>query len=114
MKFSFTLKPRIITGQTKHGLVSKIMANHVWTFSRNGSFLGPVVKSGQRSTLRVYNLEKHRKVVKRTIVNGKKKSEIVSPNHWVGFVYDIPLELIQLMEIKVIQDSRTFRIQKLK
>lgn len=83
--------------------------------------------------VRVYSLEKHRKVVKlldkpkkltakqkRDMMNaypsrtpaddGMLRREVVWPAKWVAFVYDIPMEMIKLCGLDVKQGNRTFTI----
>ena len=62
-----------------------------------------------------YVYEKHRKVVSRTKIKsgknkGKSKSEVIQPNHWIGYRYQFSKELLKLAGLKVEQGARTFKL----
>lgn len=69
-------------------------------------------------TIRVINYEKRRPVIK--VVTDKKllkkgiKRQVVTPGHWVAFVYDFPVELLKLAKLKVVQGTRTFKLVNIK
>lgn len=67
-------------------------------------------------TIRVYTLEKRRKVVKVVVPKkgpiDRKNRQVVRPAHWVGRVYDIPTSLLKALGLRVVQMPRTFHFVK--
>lgn len=63
--------------------------------------------------VRLYNLIKHNRKVKRLggglyTKNGNK--HIKMPAYWEAYVYDIPVTIIETLNLKVIQNNRNFTI----
>lgn len=57
------------------------------------------------------NFEKHRKKSQRFGVGGEKlKKAKITPAKWVCYYYQIPIVLLQEMNLKVVQGNRTFKI----
>lgn len=111
MKLNINVKPIIFSATTKEQIVEKIEQYHMVSVGSTGNYLAPYPHLN-RNTIRVYNLEKHRKVVERKVKKGKTSSEIVSRGHWVGYVYDIPKEFFKIGKLKVKQNYRNFIITK--
>jgi hypothetical protein len=70
------------------------------------------------STIRVYNLEKRRPVVKmvtdKNLLKKGIKRQVVTPGHWVAHVYDFDTTLLKSSGLRVEQGTRTFKIVKAK
>lgn len=123
MQIKINIKPVRVTGPNKAMVMTRINTHHCWSV---GSYHnGCLVSFGRFShtsdeVVRVYNLEKRNKKVsrKRTagkVVNGqqltgKTISKVVSPAHWVGHYYDIPISLLRTAKLKVIQHNRHFEL----
>jgi len=57
--------------------------------------------------------EKHRKkVISRKIVNGKTVSK-VEPGYWKTSIYKFPVGLLEILNVKIEQKTRNFKIVKL-
>lgn len=109
MRFNVNIKPMRVEAETKHDVTRKaIGSGRNWSTGTNG--VG-YTKIGTSDTIRVYNLEKHRKVVHRTVVKGKKTSKIVKRGHWVAFVYDFPIAALEVVGLRVVQGERTFTLK---
>jgi hypothetical protein len=107
----------VVAKTTKAHVIRKIQGTLVAGFGMYGTgFVASAHKD--RDFVRVYNIEKRRKVVK-VVTDPKKlkkgiKREIVTPSHWVVTYYDFPLELLKVAKIRVVQGTRTFKIESLK
>lgn len=124
MQIKINIKPVRVTGPNKASVMTKINTHHCCSFgSYHTGCLIPTVSLFSRNigeVVRVYNLEKRNKKVsrKRTagkIVNGqqltgKTISKVVSPAHWVGHYYDIPISLLRTAKLKAIQHNRHFEL----
>jgi hypothetical protein len=113
MKLMLDIPPVTVTGSSRNQVMSAINAEHMPSVGSNGIYLTPYPGS-RRMTIRVYNLEKHRKKVERFRKRGKRdlQSRIIKPAHWVGRYYDIPVAALKLAKIKVCQETRFFRFVK--
>lgn len=112
MQIKLNVNAQRVTGRTKHEIVSKLRSTMVRGFgNRYTNVLVSIKITGnEERVVRVYNLEKRRKVVVRSKPNkqGKKTSKVISPNHWVAHYYDIPASLLKLANLKVVQNNRNF------
>lgn len=109
MRFNVNIKPMCVEAETKCDVIRKaIGTGRNWSTGTNGT--GYVQRTNE-DTIRVYNLEKHRKVVHRTVVKGKKTSKIVKRGHWVAFVYDFPVAALEAVGLRVVQGERTFKLK---
>ena len=137
MKIITTIKPqkivktslgfdfRKIVASTKAEVISIATANHRLTFSNIGT--GYIVPGPKTDYVRVFNLEKHRKVVEVLPTNPKTKAKnaknvkdgkeelkrvVKTPGHWVAYVYDIPVEVLKVNNLRVTIGFRNFKIVK--
>lgn len=123
MQIKINLKPVRVTDSNKLAVLTRINTHHCCAFGAHYS--NCLIPFGRFSSyadevVRVYNLEKRNKKVERKriagkIVNGqqltgKTISKVVSPAHWVGHYYDIPVSLLKLMKKKVVQRNRHFEL----
>jgi len=113
MKIMLDIRPVTVTGSSRDQVMRTISSDHMPSVGSNGIYLTPYPGSS-RVTIRVYNLEKHRKKVERFRKRGKRalQSRIIQPAHWVGRYYDIPVAALKLAKIKVRQETRFFRFVK--
>lgn len=118
--------------RTKAEIISSISKN--WCLTSHGKSLRYVLTDKDANTVRLYNLEKHRRVVKvvparkptkdeiRKFNLSKEKAktkcitrEVVSGTYWTANVYDIPIDVIPFMgNVKITQMSDHFKIEKVK
>ena len=112
MKLNIEFKPVRVTGRDKREVLSKISGTRFSHMSSlNGSYMCNSWAALETKTVRVYSLEKRRKRVKRIMDNNKTlRSEIISPDHWIGHYYDIPHSVIKALNLRVEQGARTFKI----
>ena len=113
MQINLKIAKQTTTASTKRSIVAKLSYGKVYSWGNNYSgTLTPFRRNGSNDEeiVRVYNLEKRRKVVVRSKPNkqGKKTSKVISPNHWVAHYYDIPVSLLKLANLKVVQNNRNF------
>ena len=105
----------MMVGETKADLVRKIGRDHLPSYSSYGNCLTPYPKFKQ-DTVRVYSMEKRRRKVERTIErfkNGnikKRSTEVIHYSQWIGYCYDIPVEVLKIGKLKVVQESRTWKL----
>lgn len=113
MQINLKIAKKTTTARTKRSIVAKLSYCKVYSWGNNYSgTLTPfrITGSKDEEIVRVYNLEKRRKVVVRSKPNkqGKKTSKVISPNHWVAHYYDIPVYVLKLAKLKVVQHTRNF------
>jgi len=102
MEIRFNIKPRVIEGTSKQDVLRKAGLNG-WVVDNSGSrYAG---RSINDKTVKVINLEKHRKKVK-VLKSGHRK--ITKRGHWIGYVYDFS-KYADLIEVK--QYRRNFSIE---
>ena len=111
MQLKLKLNPRQITARTQTEVLGKIRDRHLFSVGGLGSALTPY-PGDRKDHVRVYSLEKRRKRVQRKDTKGGVITEVISRTHWIGIYYDIPASLLEAAGLKVIQEHRTFRIQK--
>lgn len=114
MKINLKFPAKKTTAGTKRSVVAALSYGKICSWSKHYSgALTPfrITGSKDEEIVRVYNLEKRRKVVVRSKPNkqGKKTSKVISPNHWVANYYDIPVVALKLAKLKVIQNTRNFK-----
>lgn len=113
MKINLSFPAKKTTASTKQAIISKLSSLLVYSWGNYYSgALTPLRITGNKDeeVVRVYNLEKRRKVVVRSKPNkqGKKSSKVICPNHWVAHYYDIPVSVLKLAKLKVVQHARNF------
>lgn len=112
MQIKLNVNVRRVTGRTKHEIVSKLQSTMVRGFGNRytNALISIKITGNEEQVVRVYNIEKRRKVVVRSKPNkqGKKTSKVISPNHWVAHYYDIPVSVLKLAKLKVVQNNRNF------
>jgi hypothetical protein len=111
MQLKLKLNPRQITARTQNEVLNRIRDRHLFSVGGLGNALTPY-PGDRKDHVRVYSLEKRRKRVQRKDTKGGVITEVISRAHWVGHYYDIPASLLEAAGLKVIQEHRTFRIQK--
>jgi hypothetical protein len=130
MKITINIKPKRMTvvtvdnlgfgtkvvRSTKSTIVSHVVSNRHLTYSSDIGAGYVIGYNNKPDTIRVFNLEKRRPVVK--IVTDKKllkkgiKRQVVTPGHWVAHVYDFPVDVLRATGMKVLQGTRTFKLVK--
>ena len=112
------LKPRIVTGGTKAETVRSSLGG-IYSrthFSIRGNREQPIrcnIREGIRKGEEVavlFNLHKVRRKTKRVTVVGKrsvkKTTELVRNNHWIAYVYEVPLRIVKM----AVQNDRNFEL----
>lgn len=122
MKISKTIRPTRITGNSKEDIYRKIGALG-YTSSKHFSGKTNSMSVGiDKSRMVVFgiNLEKRRPVKKQSpkaTFKGKngnvRKTKIVEEGHWVAHYYRFPVSLLEALNLKLVQNSRTFTITEL-
>lgn len=112
MQIKLNVNARRVTGRTKHEIVSKLRSTMVRGFGNRytNALVSFKITGNEEQVVRVYNIEKRRKKVVRSEPNkkGKRTTKPISPNHWVGFYYDIPVAVLNFANLKVVQNNRNF------
>ena len=105
MKLNMTIRPSVYTGSGTHldamnRFHSVIPARTCLTFCSNGNFYGPIKRRGDNGPDYAYcfNMD----VFKR----GKHKNN----KHYTLYVYKIDLRLLDILDMKIDQHQRYFRI----
>lgn len=120
MNFTISVKPKKITSTTKNGLYSKLSQYGFTCFNKYS--VGARVKDLRgKVTVTGLNFEKHRSKksqISKTF-KGKKglpirKTTIHKGAHWVAYVYTFNEELLEMLNLKVNQDTRTFKLEKIR
>lgn len=104
MKFNVNIRPSVYTGSGTHldamnRFHSVIPARTCLTFCSNGNFYGPIKKSNSSPdyaycfNMDVFKRGKHRK-----------------NKHYTLYVYKIDLRLLDILDMKIDQHQRYFRI----
>jgi hypothetical protein len=111
MNLIYKVKPVVLTADSKRTLMPMVTRGTCFSIGTYGQHYAPV--GSEFNFIRVFNLEKRRKRVVRSVVKGKKTSTVVRPAHWVAFVYDIPMEIFKSLKLKAVQGNRTFYFAEL-
>lgn len=106
MKLTVNIKAMKKEGRTKESSKPSIGGCMGISYSSFGSGI-----QHEGKYVYAYNFVKHRKKSQRFGVSGKKlKKAKITPAKWVCYYYKIPIALLQEMNLKVVQGSRTFRV----
>lgn len=112
MIFQTKIKPTFYIGATREDILDKIKQGYNPIVSVYASLaLKPCPYLVNKDHIRVYNIEKRRKKVNRFSKNGKSHSTVINGNHWIGYVYDFPVELLKVSRKKLVQRQRFFEIE---
>lgn len=109
MNFKIKIKPRIILGQTKRAVISKANLNgHCIT----SNFSGYDSLYHDDKFVYAVNFIKVRQKTKQVRDKSGKyiKSIVIRQNHWIGYLYKIPVAILEITNIKIKQKSRNFQI----
>lgn len=104
MRFSITIRPSVYTGSGTHRdamsrFHSVIPALTCATYSNYGNYYGPIKKSTSGPDYAYcFNMD----VFKR----GKHKNN----KHYTLYVYKIDLRLLDILNMKIVQNNKNFRI----
>lgn len=102
-----------IRSSTKLATVNLLTMDHSLSVSENYT----AYLSFDRSTVRVFSLEKRRKKVENVTSKSLLKKgitrQVITPNHWVATYYDIPVAVLKAAKLKVVQGDRTWYLHTL-
>lgn len=99
---------------TKEEVKKDVFSNHQYVSVGNVS----CYISFDGKTARAASFQKIRK--KTVVVTDKKltkngiKRQVIRPTHWVATYYDIPIALLALMNVRLVQEWNTWKIEPLK
>lgn len=110
MKIEIHVKTMRVTASSKPAIIARIKGNLVQTFGTYGNYLSGIAQTNK--TVRVYNIEKRNKKVSRKRIGEKTVSKVLYASHWMGYYYDIPVNLLELANLRVEQHTRHFTISK--
>lgn len=104
---------RSIRRSTKADTVRSLTKGYSLSISENYT----AYLSFDRSTVRVFSLEKRRKKVENVTSKSLLKKgitrQVITPNHWVATYYDIPVAVLKAAKLKVVQGDRTWHLHTL-
>lgn len=106
MKLTVNLKAMKNEGRNKAESKPRIVRSKGCLFTRYGSNI-----AADGDYVYAFNFEKHRKKSQRFGAAGQRlKKARITPAKWVCHYYRIPIALLDAMNLKVMQGSRTFKI----
>lgn len=114
MNLSIKIGPRRFTGRTKSILVSNITTGKCFAVGyKNGIEYSGYTNfmSITEDSVRVFNLVKHRR---KAVRNKKGKTIKSTPGYWEAYVYDFPIDLLNVLGLSVKQNNRNFTLYKRK
>lgn len=122
MRFTFTVKPRVMTAQSRDDLMRMVTNNYSMTntFTTNMSNVLRTPSFGGRnsddSKVRAYNIIKiNAKYKQIKDKNGHtKKSHLVRSKQYIAYVYDFDVNVLKHLGLGIKQNSKYFRITKVK
>lgn len=95
---------------TKQDVIKHIFRNFTYVYSNNcACYVNHKIKMA-----RVASFQKVRKKVEivtdtRLIKKGIKR-KLITPTHWVATYYDIPVSLLEMMQVKAVQKWNTWEL----
>ena len=115
MKLIVNIKPTTTKASTLSELKDKI---NCFGFIMNKYFNGYPSSFNDDNYVYAFVFEKHRRKAKHT----KKKrngalttiSEPIKNNHWIGYKYKFPIELLKTLNVRLVQKNRHFVLEKIK
>lgn len=118
MKFILNIKPTIITGRTKREVLSKAGLSGFVTQKHFSGYSSHLTSFSHKhpEIFSVVNLIKQRKKSKQVSkdATGVTKSIILKQAGWTGYLYKIPEEILVLLNLKLQQNPRNFKLIKIK
>lgn len=109
MRLSLNIKPIRFESQTKEAVMRKAVGDRCFTVASCSAGYAPI-GSQAVTVVRVFNLEKRRKRVQRSVVRGKRVTKVLNRTHWVCYAYDFPIAVLTALGVKVMQGPRTFTV----
>lgn len=110
MKLTINIKPSKKEGRSKAGATPGLLGVGGYSYSSYGHNV-----RGDDLYVYAMNFEKHRKKSQRFGVNGKKlKKAKITPAKWVCYYYRIPVSVLKDLNLRVVQGTRTFKIESIK
>lgn len=107
MEIRIKFKPQVHRATTREEVFRSVTRGRVFTVDRDGVYYAPIRESNA-TTVRVYNLQKINRKARGT--KGPNR-EVVREAHWIGYVYDIPVRVLQVSGLRVKQGARTFKFE---
>ena len=109
MRLSLNIKPIQFEGRTKKEVMRKAVGARCFTVSSFGAGYASISSQGV-TVVRVFNLEKRRKRVQRSVVRGNRVTKVLRRTHWVCYAYDFPSAVLTALGVAVMQGHRTFTV----
>lgn len=107
MEIRIKIKPRVYQARTRESVFRWATNGMVLTVGQHGIYYEPI-RNTNRHTVRVYNLQKVNRKARGT--KGPNR-EVVREAHWIGYAYDIPVEVLRVSGLRVKQSARTFKFE---
>jgi len=114
MQFTLTKRPSIVKGRTKNEVLPKLRLSGYMSSNHFSGYCDGGVSFRNPKKYTVVNFEKYNKKCKHTIKNGKKQSTVIRNAHWIGYAYSFTSEELEVLNIKLVQQTRNFIISKCK
>ena len=118
MKIYVKVRPYKVVAQSKADLIRKIIRGYSYTYRYSSWGDGYGYMNSDTNTVRVYNLHKvNSKYAKGDIITrgknaGKRKPAVkIRDAHWVAYVYDYNIDLLEMAGITVSQNNRNYTIK---
>lgn len=109
MKLTINLKPTKVEARTRNECCSKINAIIGPSLSIVGDCCVPI----KNNNVYAYSFQKKRsKRVTEYYKNGKVKKIYKTPTVYTGYVYKINLDLIKLLDLKIVRTKTGYRIER--
>lgn len=117
MKLTINVKPQIITAHSKDALIAKIQDNRHSVFSSKYGHGFVEEYRNETKAMRVYNLHKvrakYQQIKNKTGIDDTRKvSKKVRDAHWIAYVYDFKVGVLDALNLKVDQKQRNFILKK--
>lgn len=117
MKLTINVRPQTITAHSKDALIAKIKGNHHTCSHSNYGFGIANEYRNDLKGMRVYNLHKvrakYQQIKNKTGIDDTRKvAKKVRDAHWVAYVYDFNVDVLDALNLKVDQKQRNFVLKK--
>lgn len=108
MEIRIKFKPTVHRATDRESVVRSITKGRLYTIDSNGVYYSKIRESNA-TVVRVYNLQKVNRKADGTKASGRK---VIREAHWIGYAYDIPVEVLRVSGLRVKQSARTFKFEQ--
>ena len=107
MEIRIKFKPTVHRATDRESVVRAITRGRSYTVDSNGVYYAKIRESNA-TVVRVYNLQKVNRKAHGTTGPGRK---VIREAHWIGYAYDIPVEVLRVSGLRVKQSASTFKFE---